>query len=116
MQKLAEGAVFETVAEELAAARGVVDSGEYEWVRTDELDDSVARAVGQLDAGDHTQVIDTGAAFVIVSLAGRKAESVQPLSEVHARIMVQIRKELAEERYDEWIERLRSKSYIEMSE
>jgi peptidyl-prolyl cis-trans isomerase SurA len=110
--QLKGGAPFEEMATLYSQGAEAKKGGERPWDTVADLRPELAGAVGKLNAGDLSDVIDTPDTCYIVKIEEKKAAHVKPLTDVREEIERDL---LAQERgrlEKQWIEKLKRKTFV----
>ncbi len=111
-QQLEDGADFAELAEAVSEGNRAREGGLWDWIEPGSLRSELADAMAGLSAGDISPVIETGDAFYILQLEGRKAASRTPFEEVREEIRERLEESQQEAVYRDWIERLENTHFV----
>ena len=75
---------------------------------------NVEKAAFEMPVGQVSDVIETEMGFHIVMVVDKRGEGLKSTSEVRNEIKAKIENEKASQKYDEWIEGIRKKSFIDI--
>ena len=112
--KLDQGMRFETLAkEEFIASFGAV-GGDLGLFLTKELSDTIKAAIKNLKAGEYTPILNTGQVYQILYIENIIQAHSKSFEEVRSEIEETLYREFVDNKYQEWLENLRSRSHIEI--
>ena len=115
-ERLAKGADFAAVAEDVSDDAKAKRGGDWGWIEPGMLNEDLAKAIAGLTNGQLSPVLEVKGDFYILRVDGRQAAGLQPLAAVAREVGEGLRKQADETRYAEWIERLRSRSYVHLTD
>jgi parvulin-like peptidyl-prolyl isomerase len=82
--------------------------------RRDELSTQLQKVVENLKAGEYSQVLETNFGYQIVYVQEIQETPPKPLEELEADIKQILYNEYVDNRYQEWLEEMRARSYIKI--
>ncbi|HOJ43481.1 MAG TPA: peptidylprolyl isomerase [Syntrophorhabdaceae bacterium] len=112
--QLQEGKPFEELAREYSDDPTSSQGGDLGYVKKEDMLPELREAISLIIPGAFTHVIKTGYGFHILKLVEEKKGDVIPYEQVKTKIHEKIVQTESEKRYKEYIQRLRSSSYIEV--
>jgi len=112
LAKIDSGVSFEEMAGIYSSASQRADKGERGWVDRTYFKPELAQIAFSLKAGQHSGVIELPEACYIMLVEEVRAAHVKTLSEVRSDIERTLKSEEKSRLRKQWIERLRSKTYI----
>lgn len=112
LAKIREGATFAEMAKLYSQASDAAEGGERKWEELSSLNSEIAGAAAKLDPGQVSDVIETAQAIYIVKVEDKQPAHVRPLSEVRADIERILLTGQRERLNDQWINRLRKKTFV----
>lgn len=114
LRQLKDGKEFAALAKEVSEDNKAQYGGDWGWIEAQNLRAELAEAADVLAPGEISGVVDVDGGMYILMAEDRKDPSVTPLEEVRPQIEREL-SILEEERlYNEWINRLREKYYIQI--
>ena len=112
--KLDQGVQFESlVKDESLAALGAA-GGDLGLFLTKELSEKIMAAIKDLNAGEYTPILQTGQVYQIIYLEKIVQAQSKSIEEVQAEIEEILYREVVDNKYQEWLEGLRSRSHIKI--
>jgi len=112
LAELAAGKEFQDVARTYSQDSRRSRGGDWGWITRKDLNESLADMAFSITAGRHSDPIVIGNQTYILFVEERRAEGVQPLSEVREQIEDVIGGQQSRVAQQTWIERLRQKAFI----
>jgi len=112
LARLKGGAVFEDEAKKSSEGPTASRGGNIGAFKKGSMAPGLEAVVFDMKAGDISNVIETDYGFQIVKLMNKKENQVKPLTEVRPIIMNELYQKKAEPEVKEFLEDLRSQSYI----
>ena len=113
LNKIKEGEDFEELASKYSQVAGV--SGDLGYVRKGEINSEIENVVFNLKKGEVSGLVETSLGFHIFKIVDIKDENKKPLSaEVKEEIESILFNERMDEVYQEWLEHMKTISYIEV--
>lgn len=114
LQQLADGRDFAELAREVSEDNKAQYGGDWGWIETGSLRKELSDAAVQLSSGEISEVVELDGAMYILLVEDRKEASVTPLEEVRSQIERELMIKEEERLYEQWINRLRAKYYIQI--
>lgn len=112
LNRLQEGEDFSVVARQVSEGVHADEGGDWGWVEPKILKGELVAAIGTLQPGEISELIETEGEHYVLKLEGRRESSLLPFREAQPLIESTLRREYGEKLYDEWIERLRRNAYV----
>jgi len=112
--RLAAGEAFNKIAGEIAAAKGPLVANDIGMFRFGVLSPELQTAIGDLKAGEHTELLETDSGFQIFYVQAIEAGTGKQFDEVVADIQQKMFNELVDKRFEEWLDDLRENSHIQI--
>jgi peptidyl-prolyl cis-trans isomerase SurA len=109
---LKQGAAFETLVKQLNESGSPAKGTDLGLYRRDELSAQLQKVVENMKAGEYSQVLDTNFGYQIIYVQKIEETPPKPLEELEADIKQILYNEYVDNRYQEWLEELRARSYI----
>jgi parvulin-like peptidyl-prolyl isomerase len=109
-----ENADFTELAKQVSEDNKAQYGGDWGWIEAANLRSELADAAARLTPGQISDVIDTGDTLYIMTIEARKAAGLVPLEEARPQLERELRAREEERLYNEWINRLRKKYYIQI--
>jgi peptidyl-prolyl cis-trans isomerase SurA len=113
LAKIDGGVSFEEMAKERSTGSKRAEGGEYGWIKRSDLKTELADAAFSLKPGHHSGVIELPEGCYILMVEEARAAHVQSLNDVRTDIERTLKGEERARLHKQWIERLRSKSFIQ---
>lgn len=110
LDKIKDGEDFE----ELASRYSQVESNDLGYVRKGEINSEIEKVVFNLKEGEVSGLVKTSSGFHVFKIVDIKDENKKPLSEVKEEIERILFNERMDEVYQEWLEHMKTISYIEV--
>lgn len=110
--KLNEGGEFETIIESYRSASlttGVID---LDWLRRDELDDTLAEVAFALEPGAYSEPVASRGGLHILHLAGLEESKLKPFKEVQEEILGIERSRRFNKELEDYMSRLEHQAYV----
>ena len=114
LARLESGDAFETVARELKAGESPLRVNDIGMFRFGVLSPELQAAVGDLKMGDHTGLLDTDNGFQIFYVEKVESGDEKKFDLVAAEIQEKLFNEQVDRRFEEWLNKLRQKSHIQI--
>ena len=114
LARLASGETFQAIARELAVQKGPLVANDIGMFRFGVLSPELQDAVGDLQAGEHTGILDTDNGFQIFYVYKIEAGAGKEFDKVVSEIQQKIFNERVDKRFEEWLSELRHKSHIQI--
>jgi len=110
--KLKRGVSFETLVGELNAASSSIQGTDLGLYRREELSEELREEVTSLNPGEFSEILDTNFGYQIIYVQNIQDTAAKPLEEVEAEIQQLLYDEFVDNKYQDWLEELRSRSHI----
>ncbi len=114
LARLASGEAFQAIARELAAKKGTLAANDIGVFSFGVLSPELQTAVGNLNAGEHTGLLDMDNGFQVFYVHKIEAGAGKQFDKVVSEIQEKIFNEKVDTRFDEWLSELREKSHIQI--
>jgi len=110
--RLKRGVAFETLVGELNAASSSIQGTDLGLYRRDELSEELREVVTILKPGEFSEILDTNFGYQIIYVQNIQDTAAKPLDAVEAEIQQLLYDEFVDNKYQDWLEDLRSRSHI----
>lgn len=114
LTKLKQGDSFETLANELKVSSSLVQGADLGLFRLDEIAEQLRNVVKKMKAGEHSGVLDTDFGYQIVYVQEIIETPAKPIEEVQSEIEQILYSESVDNKYQQWLEDLRTRSLIKI--
>jgi peptidyl-prolyl cis-trans isomerase SurA len=111
--KLIAGENFVELATRVSEGYKADAGGDWGWIEPSSRRAELARVIEKLAINEISQVIETDDAFYIVKVEDRREASTIPFEEVADEIKEKLQREMANQLYVSWIERLKKQALIQ---
>ena len=112
--RLDQGTAFEDLVSQLTDSSSRVQGTDLGLYRTDELSEQLRGAVEKLNAGEYTEVLDTEFGLQIIYVKEIQETPAKSVDEVESEISEILYNELVDNKYQDWLDELRSRSLIKV--
>jgi len=112
--KLKQGASFEDLVKQLNESSSPAKGTDLGLYRRDELSAQLQKVVENLKAGEYSQVLETNFGYQIIYVQEIQQTPPKPIEELETDIKQILYNEYVDNRYQEWLEELRARSYIKI--
>lgn len=112
LERIRSGEEFAAVAEEASDGSRAADGGYRGWMKIDSLRKELREAIGAMDVGGTSSVIEAGDSFYIIWLKDLRPARTKPLAEVEEELRLELRREAMGEQMDSWVADLERKHYV----
>jgi peptidyl-prolyl cis-trans isomerase SurA len=112
--RLKQGASFDSLVKELNASPSPVKGTDLGLYKSDELSPELQKVVENLKANEFSSVLDTNFGYQIIYVQQIQETPPKPLEEMETDIKQILYNEYVDTRYQEWLEELRTRSYIKI--
>ncbi len=112
LEKIETGSDFANLARTYSDGSQRVSGGDMGWVSDKTLRAELSEAVFSLRPGQNTKVVTTDDGYYIARVEDFRKATVKPLEEVRTQIEVTLLQEERQRLQQEWIDKLRQRSYI----
>ena len=109
-ERILKGEPFEGLAAQYATAQG----GDIGFVERGVILPQVEQVAFTLPIGQVSDVIETDMGFHLITIVDKRGAGLKPLPTVRNEIKAKIEDEKVSKKYDEWIESIRKKSFIDI--
>ncbi|KGM43268.1 hypothetical protein JY97_08385 [Alkalispirochaeta odontotermitis] len=110
--RLKRGVAFETLVDELNAASSSIQGTDLGLYRREELSEELREVVTILKPGSFSDILDTSFGYQIIFVQNIQDTAAKPLEAVEAEIQQLLYDEFVDNKYQDWLEELRSRSHI----
>jgi peptidyl-prolyl cis-trans isomerase SurA len=114
LTKLKQGDSFETLVNELKVSSSLVQGADLGLFRLDEIAEQLRNVVKKMKAGEHSGVLDTDFGYQIVYVQEIIETPAKPIEEVQSEIEQILYSESVDNKYQQWLEDLRTRSLIKI--
>lgn len=114
--RIAGGEDFAAVAREVSSDSRAASGGDWGWVDPAVLRREVADAIGALEVGAVSPVVESAADFQLIKLEGREPGHEKTFAEAQPEIEEALRRARIEELYDAWVARLKEAAAVNLVE
>jgi parvulin-like peptidyl-prolyl isomerase len=111
---LQQGQSFEALVEELKDSSSVVQGADLGLFRLHELSEQLQEVVNKMNTDEFSPVLATDFGYQIIYLQKIQETPAKPLEEVESEIQEALYNELADNKYEEWLQDLRKRSHIKI--
>jgi len=112
--RLKQGSAFETMVKELNATTSAVKGTDLGLYRHDELSKELRKVVDELKGGEFSEVLDTNFGYQMIYVQKIEDSPAKPLEAVESEIQQILYNEFVDNKYQEWLEELRTRSHIQV--
>jgi parvulin-like peptidyl-prolyl isomerase len=113
-ERILKGEAFEPLAAQFSKGPAAAQGGDIGFVERGVILPEVEKAAFSLSAGQLSEVIETEMGFHIIAVVDKRGAGLKPLSVVRNEIKAKIEDEKISKKYDEWIDEIRKKSFIDI--
>jgi len=113
-ERILKGEPFEMIAAQYSKGPAAAQGGDIGFVERGVILPNVEKAAFDLSAGQISDVIESEIGFHIIAVVDKRGAGLKPLSTVRYEIKAKIEDEKVAKKYDEWIEDVRKKSFIDI--
>jgi peptidyl-prolyl cis-trans isomerase SurA len=114
LRKLEGGASFSDTAKAYSQGPARSDGGCLGWIPFEQLDPSLKERIARLSPGEHTELHECFSGVQIVQLMEEETGGIKPFAEVRDAIYSKLYKVKVEEKYADWLSKLREESFIKV--
>ena len=114
LTKLKQGDSFETLVNELKVSSSLVQGADLGLFRLDEIAEQLRNVVKKMKAGEHSGLLDTDFGYQIVYVQEIIETLAKPIEEVQSEIEQILYSESVDNKYQQWLEDLRTRSLIKI--
>ena len=112
--RLDQGIAFEDLVNQLEDSSSRVQGTDLGLYRPEELSEQLQDAVEKLSAGEYTEVLDTDFGPQIIYVQEIQETPTKSVDEVESEILEILYNELVDNKYQDWLDELRSRSLIKI--
>ncbi|RPH87248.1 MAG: hypothetical protein EHM66_03015 [Deltaproteobacteria bacterium] len=113
-ERVLKGEPFELLAAQYSKGPAAAQGGDIGFVERGVIVPEVEKAAFSLSAGQVSDIIETENGFHIIAVVDKRGAGLKPLPAVRNEIKAKIEDEKVAKKYDEWIEGVRKKSFIDV--
>lgn len=113
MDELGAGADFAVLARKYSKGPRAEQGGDLGYYKRDQMRTKLDEAAFSLEVGENSGIIETDLGYHIIKCTGKKEAYQKPLEDLWDEIENQLFQEEYQNRYDRWIDELRSRAYID---
>jgi peptidyl-prolyl cis-trans isomerase SurA len=110
--KLRQGRSFETLVDELSDSSFMARGTDLGLFRLEELSEQLQKVVKKMKAGEFSEVMDTDFGYQIIYVQKIQETPAKSLAEVESEIHQALYSEYVDNKYQEWLDELRTRSHI----
>ena len=110
--KLKQGQSFESLVEELKNSSSTVQGADLGLYRLEELSEQLRQAVKNMKAGEFSALLGSNFGYQIIYIQNIEETQAKPLEAVEAEVEEKLYTESVDNKYQEWLEQLRTRSHI----
>jgi peptidyl-prolyl cis-trans isomerase SurA len=114
LRKLETGSAFSDMARAYSQGPAGPEGGCLGWIAFDQLDSSLKKMVAKLTPGDYTEPHECRDGIQIVQLVDEIEGGTKPFEEVSDIIYSELFRGKVEEKYADWLSKLREESFIKV--
>ncbi len=112
LTRLKQARSFESLVDELKNSSSAVQGSDLGLYRLEELSEQLRQVVMKIDVGEFSAVLDTNFGYQIIYVQKIEESQAKPLAEMESEIEELLYAELVDNKYQEWLEQLRTRSHI----
>jgi parvulin-like peptidyl-prolyl isomerase len=112
LKALKEGGDFAQLAQEHSQGPNAKEGGEMGFVSKGQLLKDIDEVIFKLNPGEISGLIKTNLGYHIFKVEEKRPSSIKPLNEVRTQISDILYKQMFDQKFNEWIERLKKHAYI----
>ncbi len=112
VQKLKQGSSFEALVRELNATSSAVKGTDLGLYRRDELSQELREVVSKLKSNEFSEILETNFGYQIIYVQQIQDTAAKPIEEVETEIQKILYDEFVDNKYQDWLEDLRTRSHI----
>jgi len=114
LRKLEGGSDFSDMAKTYSQGPAGPEGGCLGWIAFDQLNPSLKKMIAKLSPGEYTDLHECRDGIQIVQLVDEIEGGTKPFEEVSNAIYSQLFREKVEEKYADWLSKLREESFIKV--
>lgn len=108
------GEPFEMIAAQYSRAPGADQGGDTGFIEKGIILPEVEQVAFSLEIGRMSEVIESEVGMHLIQVTDRRGAGLKPITDVRNEIKAKIEDEKVSKKYDEWIEDIRKKSFIDV--
>jgi len=112
LDRIGSGEEFAAVAEDGSDGSRASEGGYRGWMDIESLREELREAIGEMNVGETSDVIEAGNSFYILDLKDLRPARTKPLAEVEEDLRLELRREAMKEQMDAWVADLERKHYV----
>ncbi|MEE9910534.1 MAG: peptidylprolyl isomerase [Deltaproteobacteria bacterium] len=113
-ERLAKGESFDGLAAQFSKGPAAAQGGDIGFVEKGIILPEVEKAAFSLAVGQMSNVIETEMGFHIIAVVDKRGAGLKPLPAVRNEIKAKIEDEKLAKKYEEWIESVRKKNFVDI--
>ncbi len=113
-ERIVKGEPFESLAAQFSRGPAAAQGGDIGFVERGVILPEVEKAAFGLSVGQLSEVIETEMGFHLIAVVDKHGAGLKPLPVVRNEIKAKIEDEKIAKKYDEWIDGIRKKSFIDV--
>ena len=114
LTRIAHGEDFATLSREYANDNPGAKAGDLGYFKRGELIPSIEKSAFSLEVGEVSGPIQTPQGLVLIKLTEKKKGNPTPLEKIKKRVEQDYYMSELEQRYRQWVDKLKKKSFIEV--
>ncbi|RPH31147.1 hypothetical protein EHM92_09230, partial [bacterium] len=113
-ERILKGEPFEQLAAQFSKGPAAAQGGDIGFVERGVILPEVEKAAFGLSVGQLSEVIETEMGFHMIAVVDKRGAGLKPLPVVRNEIKAKIEDEKISKKYDEWIDGIRKRSFIDI--
>lgn len=113
-ERIMKGEPFEMIAAQYSQAPTAAQGGDIGFVERGVIVPEAEKVAFGLAIGQISDVIETEVGFIIIAVTDKRGAGLKPIADVRNEIKAKIEDEKVAKKYDDWIEGIRKKSFIDV--
>jgi len=113
-ERIAKGEPFDRLAAQYSKGPEAASGGDIGFVERGVIVPEVEKAAFSLPVGKVSDVIESELGFHIIAVVDKRGAGLKPLAVVRNEIKAKIEEEMVMKKFDEWIDGIRKKSFIDV--
>ncbi|MBP7342091.1 MAG: peptidylprolyl isomerase, partial [Syntrophaceae bacterium] len=113
-ERIAKGEPFDLLAARYSKGPEAAAGGDIGFVERGVIVPEVEKAAFSLPVGQVSDVIESELGFHIIAVVDKRGAGLKPLAIVRNEIKAKIEEEMIVKKFDEWIDGIRKKSFIDV--
>lgn len=114
LNRIQKGESFERIAAQYSKGPAAVQGGDIGYVERGVVVPEVEKAAFSLPVGKVSGVIETELGYHLIVVVDKRGAGLKPIAEVRNEIKAKIEDEKISKKFEEWMEDLRSKAFIDV--